>query len=252
MTTFEHNPEPGVPAEVPATIPAEGSGGLGLRPKQEQFAQLYAEHGNATRAYREVFEVSTDTTHHGRLRQRAYELVHTPAVAERVRQILAVAAEATTINARARMVGLQAIIEADPGEVARVVTEPCRSCWPDAALAAAIQHAIDHDTEWPNQGAPQPDCELCRGHGQQRVVVTDTDKLSPAARHAVRSVRQKANGEIEVRLHDKLAAADMLNKMQGAYVERSVSLNVHAHVEPLRDMTPAEIADLIQQQRAPR
>jgi hypothetical protein len=38
--------------------------------------------------------------------------------------------------------------------------------------------------------------------------------------------------------------------MQGVYVDKSVSVTAHVHVEPLKDMTPAEIADLIHAQKA--
>src|SRR5687768_10412773 len=92
---------------------------VALRPKQEAFALRFAEHGNATRAYREAFEVGATMTA-ATVRQRAYELVHTPAVATRIRDVLAVAAEGTTVSARARMVRLQDIVEADPSELVRV------------------------------------------------------------------------------------------------------------------------------------
>jgi terminase small subunit-like protein len=214
-------------------MPTARAASVVLNPKREHFAQLYASHGNASRAYREAFDVSAGTKP-GTVWQRAYELVHEPTVAERVRQLLAQAAEGTTISARARMLRLQDIIEADPGEVFRIVTEPCAFCWRDPlALAAALDQAIAAGSDLPDSTAPQGDCAQCRGHGVQRVLVTDTDKLSASARKLLRSVRQKASGEIEVRLHDQLAAADLLNRMQGSYIERSVTLNAHVAVKPL-------------------
>jgi hypothetical protein len=211
-----------------------------LRPKQEAFANRFAEHGNATRAYREAFEVGSTMTP-ATVRQRAYELVHTPAVAARVREILAVAAEGTTISARARMVRLQDIVEADPSELVRVVVEPCESCWADdMALAAAMERALAAHTTL-DMESPQHDCRSCRGHGVSRVIVTPTDQLSPAARRLLKSVRQKASGEIEVRTHDQLTAADMLNKMQGVYVDRSVSITARVDVpSSLKDITPEQ------------
>lgn len=221
-------------ARSTVNVPAAASpAAVALRPKVEHFAQLYTSYGNASRAYREAFDVSPGTKP-GTVWQRAYELVHEPTVAERVRQLLAQAAEGTTISARARMLRLQDIIEADPGEVFRIVTEPCAFCWRDPlALAAAFDQAIASGEPLPDTKAPQPDCPRCRGHGQQRVVVTDTDQLSVSARKLLRSVRQKASGEIEVRLHDQLAASDQLNRMQGSYIERSVTLNAHVAVKPL-------------------
>jgi phage terminase small subunit len=265
--------------ELVPTAPAEpisGSTAIALRPKVEHFAQLYAAHGNASKAYREAFEVRPDTRP-GTVWQNAYDLVHDPQVAERVRQLLAQAAEHATISARARMVHLQSIVEADPGELVRIASECCRRChgvnhahqWVDfaeylAALSAAIakneKRAARRQRETPlpsDEGGygfdpnrePAEDCPQCYGRGTQRVIITDTHKLSPSARALLKSIRQKPNGEVEVQLHDKLAASDQLNRMQGTYIDRSVNVNINAHVEPLRDMTPAEIAELIQQQK---
>lgn len=212
---------------------------VALRPKQDAFAHRFAEHGNATRAYREAFEVGP-TMSPATVRQRAYELVHAPAVAERVRQLLAVAAEGTTVSARTRMVRLQDIVEADPGEIVRVVAQPCADCWADdMALATAMECALVAGTTLDMEG-PQQDCRSCHGHGVPRVIVTPTDQLSPGARRLLKSVRQKASGEIEVRMHDQLTAADMLNKMQGVYVDRSVSINANVNVPPPKDWTPED------------
>jgi hypothetical protein len=105
------------------------------------FAQLYAAHGNAAKAYREAFDVSPGTKY-GTVRQRGYELAHAPAVAARVRALLATAAEGTTISARARMVRLQEIVEANPDELVSVIAEPCKDCWPDLARAAALDRGV--------------------------------------------------------------------------------------------------------------
>jgi hypothetical protein len=93
---------------------------------------------------------------------------------------------------------------------------------------------------------PNDACEHCRGDGVARVTVTPTDQLSPAARRLLKGVRQKASGEITVLLHDQLAASDQLNKMQGVYVDRSVTLNVSATVPELRDMSREEQLDLLE------
>lgn len=227
-----------------ANMPAEGVVlPTVLRPKVEHFAQLYAAYGNASKAYREAFDVRPGTRA-AITAQRAYELVHEPAVAARVRELLAQAAEGTTISARARMVRLQEIIEADPGELVRVVVLNCPSCWSDLALAAALDRG-----EVPDTDGPQEDCPACRGRGVQDVRITPTDKLSASARRLLKGIRRKSDGSIEVLMHDAVAASDQLNRMQGAYVERSQSIVAHVHVEPLRDMTPAEIAELFNQQK---
>jgi phage terminase small subunit len=193
-----------------------------LRPKQERFAQAYAASGNAARAYREAFECDP-AMKAATARQRGYQLAHEPAVAARVRALLAQAAEGTTISARVRMVRLQEIVEADPSELVSIVAEPCLQCWSTEAIATAIDRGTMPDT-----ANPQEDCAGCKGHGARRVVVTPTDDLSPSARKLLKSVRRKSDGTIEVHLHDQLAAADMLNKMQSVYVDRSVTVSVNA------------------------
>ncbi len=237
---------------VPAAVPAKLRRARALRPKRERFAQRFAALGNAAQAYREVFKPGPNMSGHV-LRQLAYRTAHEPAVAERVRQILAEAAEGTTISARARMVHLQAIAEADPGELVCVVADCCRRCygighayqWIDAeefaTAAAAAKRSRRRKALLPSDAGgygyqrdrePAPDCPACRGEGVQRVVVTPTDQLSPAARKLLAGVRQKATGEIEVRLHDQLTAMDMLNRMQGAYApERSVAVAAHVNVD---------------------
>src|SRR5690348_5434592 len=92
--------------------------GRGLRPKVERFAQLYAVCGDAAAAYRKVFRCR-DGSKPSTQKQRAYDLVHRPDVAARVRELLAAAAGDATVATRARMARLQAIVEADPAELVR-------------------------------------------------------------------------------------------------------------------------------------
>ncbi len=177
------------------------------------------------------------------------------------RELLANAAEGTTISARARMVRLQLITEADPGELVSVIAEACRWChgaghayqWVDLAeylqaLSAAVaknekraargrsQLPLPSDSggyDFDPQAEPAATCPRCNGDGVQRLRVTPTDKLSASGRALLKGVRQKSTGEIEVMFHDALAASDQLNRMQGVYVERSESrnLNVNATID---------------------
>jgi hypothetical protein len=148
--------------------------------------------------------------------RRAFELVHRPDIEARVRELLAVAAEGTTVSARARMVHLQSIVEADPGELVRIVAEPCKDCYPADAFAEA----------------PREDCASCRGYGASRLIITPTDQLSASARRLLKGIKRSSSGDIELRLHDQLAAADMLNKMQGSYApERSLSVSASVNMD---------------------
>ncbi|MEO8019726.1 MAG: terminase small subunit [Pseudomonadota bacterium] len=235
---------------------AETALSVALTPKQENFAQRFAAHGNASKAYREAFDCS-GSTRPSTIAQRAYELVHSPGVASRVRELVAVAAEGTTIDTRSRMVRLQDIVEADPGELVRTVNEACRYChgvnhlyqWTVDEFCAACDDAERTGKPLPTcegglgftpHAEPHEECGHCHGDGVTRVVITPTEKLSPSARRLLKSIRQKATGEIVLTLHDQLAAADMLNKMAGVYVDRSVSLNVNANLPAPKDLTPEQ------------
>jgi phage terminase small subunit len=248
---------------------------IALPPKREAFAQHYAAYGNATAAYRAAFDASHMKVRS--VREMGYQTAHEPAVRARVRELLAQAAEGATISARARMMRLQLITEADPGELVSVVAEACRWCngkghayqWVDfeeylAALSVATAKNEERTAKgqrprplpsddggygYDPQAEPHEDCPRCKGEGMQRVRVTPTDKLSPSARALLKGIRQKPDGTIEVHMHDAVAASDQLNRMQGVYVDKSISLNISTHVEPLPDMTPQQIADMIQQQK---
>jgi hypothetical protein len=80
--------------------------------------------------------------------------------------------------------------------------------------------------EPPNTDAPRRGCERCSGDGVSRVVLTPTAELSANARALFKGAKQNAKGEIEVETYDQLAAADQLNKLQSAYVSRSLSGNI--------------------------
>lgn len=259
---------------VDGTLAPAGSP-VALSPKREAFAQHYAAYGNATAAFRAAFDCQGMKARS--IRELGYRTAHEPTVRARVRELLAAAAEGTTISARARMMRLQLITEAAPGELASVVAEACRWCngnghayqWVDfeeylQALSVATAKNDERTAKgqrprplpsddggygYDPQAEPHESCPRCKGEGVQRVRVTPTDRLSPSALALLKGIRQKPDGTIEVMMHDQLAASDQLNRMQGAYIDRSVSVTAHVHVEPLRDMTPAEIAEMILQQK---
>lgn len=242
-----------------------------LTPKQEAFCRSYIEGGNAAKAYRQAFDVSPDASSQT-IRQRAYELVHSPAVADRIRTLKAAAAEATVVSVRARMVHLQMIVDADPTELIRTVRECCRHCYSVGhhyEWRSEIEFALALDAHLASIGSPKPlplpdaaggfeyrpdrapnaACPVCSGNGELRTIVTPSDELSPSARALLKGVRHRANGEIEIMTHCKLTASDQLNRMQSAYVERSVSINANVNVPALKNMSHDEALDFLESLR---
>lgn len=237
-----------------------------LTPKQAAFVSAYLEHGNASRAYREVFDASDMLP--ATIKRKAFELVHSANVANRVRTLQAAAAEHTVISVRARMVYLQQIVEADPSELVSIAGSNCRWCW--GAVEGEYQWRTPH--EWSlaaaqaydagkpiptdaggfgfrGDGAPNPSCARCDGEGITRTVITPTDQLSPSARRLFKGARQKANGEIEILMHDQLAAADQLNRMQAAYTSVSLNANINASVATSDLATPDALLEAYNRSR---
>jgi phage terminase small subunit len=241
-----------------------------LLAKREAFAAAFVELQSATLAYRRVYDCSGMLP--ATARRKAYDLRHAPDVAARVRELYAEAAADTIVDTRSRMVRLQSIVEADPSELVSIVREACRRChsaghhyhWIDSdEFSIALARAIDAREALPDDLGgygftphvdPHPSCPECHGHGVTRVVVTPTDQLSPGARALLHSIKQKPSGEIEVRLVDRLAASDQLNRMAGVYVDKSVSVTAHVNVPSLAEIAsdPAKAADFLESIRPTR
>jgi hypothetical protein len=79
------------------------------------------------------------------------------------------------------------------------------------------------------------------------VVLTPTDELSPSARALFKGASQNDKGVIEIEMHDQLAAAEMLNKLQSAYVTRSLNLNANVAIHAARDANPEDALRLFDQ-----
>jgi hypothetical protein len=168
----------------------------------------------------------------------AGRLASLPAVRARISALREAAAELATISIASRMAWLDSVVSADMYEVERVVACPCPHCWPDdAALAVATQRYLDAlstptPLPPPDTTAPRVDCT---SGPHRRIETTPTAELSGAARAAYRGARYRADGSIEVLTEDRAQCADLLNKMQGVYVTRTESKNLHLHGAVLTD-----------------
>lgn len=138
-----------------------------------------------------------------------------------------------------------------------MVHEPCGLCWDDATLTAAYADYLAPPGELgerpplPNPAKPRHDCKSCNGQGYQRVVMTPTDELSPEGRALFKGASQNDKGVIEIEMHDQMAAAEMLNKLQSAYVTKSLNLNANVSVAPARDVSGEDALKLFEAFKAP-
>jgi phage terminase small subunit len=237
-----------------------------LTGRQENFARIYAETGVPLDAYATAYDCEGSSR--ATVRVNAFRLLRNPRVATRIRELQDAAAERSLRSTAALIHDLEAIVDTDPNELVRLDVGPCRHChgvggqyqWRDLAeYLDAMTQAVDEDKPMPSDAGgygyrmdaqANPECNECGGAGKPHVVFNSTADVSPGARKLLRGIELFPDGTVKrVLLHDQMAARIELHRLRGLHVDRSVSVTAHVHVEPLRDMTPAEIADLIQQQK---
>lgn len=222
-----------------------------LTTRQEAYARGVA----AGLSYSEAFrQGGLKASSAGSMSRQIGELNRTPGIRARVASLRERADDSSAVSTVAeRMAWLKLIIQADPEELSRVVSDPCDLCWTDEALAkayAAYFSPSPFQTEpdaLPDPKKPRHGCQRCRGEGIKRVVITPTDDLSPAGRALFKGAYQDKDGVIKIETHDQQAANDMLNKMQSAYVQRSLNLNANISVTAARDASPADALRLFDQ-----
>jgi hypothetical protein len=220
-------------------LTATGLAATVLSDPHERFCQeLMSNGGNLSDAYRAVYPAAGTKAsvwaNAARLRARND-------VRDRMAALQAAAAERSLVKPTQLLIELAEMCAADPAEITRVVVEHCRGCWPEMALAAALDAAAA-GVPMPDTDAPQADCAHCRGAGVSRVVITPTDELRGPARRLFQSARQKADGSIEVTVLDQGALRKELHSLLGMRVDRSVSLNLTADLKALPSNVSVEDA----------
>jgi DNA-binding CsgD family transcriptional regulator len=222
-----------------------------LTRRQENYARCVAHGMSYAEAFRQAGLVASTIGSQG---AQISELNRNAKVVARINHLRALADTATESTLAERMAWLRLIISADPRELTRIVTVPCGACWSPLLIAehwlAHFREETFHPDE-PRPDAPEPhkprrDCDSCQGVGIQRVIVTPTDELSPSGRALFMGASQDEKGVIKVQMQDQQKAADMLNKMQSAYVQRTMNLNVNASVHAAKDAAPADVERLFE------
>lgn len=213
-----------------------------LTRRQEAYARCLATGMSYAEAFRQAGCLASTS---GSMSRQIAELNRTPKVAARIRELRIKADEQVVSTIAERMSWLRLIITADPEELSRLVHDPCDLCWPEDEIARAYSaHFMptpfdEHRAPLPNLMKPRNDCRRCHGEGVGRVVLTPTDELSPAGRALFKGASQDKDGVITVHKHDQIAAAEMLNKLQSAYVTKSLNLNANIAVPAARDAASA-------------
>lgn len=220
----------------------------GLTRRQESYARCVAIGMSYAEAFRQAGLVaSTSGSRSGQIQI----LNRTPHVRERIAELRRANDKQVESTFAERASWLRLVASADPGELSRVVHDPCGLCWTDADIARGwaaylAPPALNDEprSSPPDQTKPRQDCQHCRGDGTARVILTPTDELSPAARALFKGAKQNEKGVIEIQIHDQAAALDMLNRMHSSYVTRSLNLNANVAVHAARDASPEDALKL--------
>lgn len=219
-----------------------------LTRRMEAYARCAAAGMSYAEAFRQAGCVASTA---GSQSRQISQLNRHPMVVARIMELRAKADQETVSTISERMAWLRLIISADPRELSRVVYRPCDLCWTDSAVAAAYGAHFAPSPfhrerpELPDTDNPRDSCPHCEGIGIGRVVITPTDELSPAGRALFKGAKQNEKGVIEIQMHDQVAAAEMLNKLQSAYVQRSLNMNINAAVHAAREVRPEELSALL-------
>ena len=208
-----------------------------LLPKQEAFCVAYVERGDATACYREVYDCSP-TIARGTVQKRAYDLMHSPKVRDRIRALQSAAAEGAVITVRQQLVELAEMAAVDVSELWRLEYRPCPACHKlyDADLAAR-RPLPDMSAGLP----PHASCADVRAH--QHAEMLPLDQWPPAARRLYDGVEMQRDGTMRPIFRDRSQLQDMVNRLLGGYVSRSENLNINASISR-ETLTPRQAATL--------
>ena len=235
MSSLPNTTAVALPAPVPALRP--------LTARQEAYARCVAAGMSYAEAFRQSGCVASTS---GSMSQQIQRLNKHAGVRARAAELRGKVDDDIVASLRERMAWLRLIVTAKPEELSRVITEPCAHCWPPVELAAAFaahftpSEFSEERPPLPDHAKPRPGCPHCKGEGLQRAQLTPTDELSEAGRALFIGASQDKDGVIKIETHDQLAASEMLNKLQGAYVTKSLNLNANVNVPAAKDASPAD------------
>ena len=202
--------------------------------RQELFAQAVVRLGNQMAAYREVYDVDPRILPQT-IYSAACRLAAEPQVAARIYELKQQAAALALVDNAVRLQELRDIESADPTEIIGLLIRSCRHChgpghayqWKNEdEYIKAVAEAIDMKRPLPSDAGgfdynralePALDCPECLGRGEVDTWVADTRHLGRKARLLYKGAKVKADGSIEILLHDQMQARDQLNKILGLY-----------------------------------
>jgi len=197
---------------------------------EEQFIREYMKTFDFVRSYKRV----------GLTRPNAMAWLKDPAIRHRMDQIQLARSQEQELDQKEIIKFLSNVVKADISDVVEHIQGACRYCWGHdpkdrnrithqyqfkskaerirAREAFAEKHKSKPKAKWPkfsNGGLgyswsrlPHPDCPICEGQGQSKVIFKDTNAAGPA-RYLVSSVCINSAGKVELKFHDKMKAVEL-------------------------------------------
>jgi phage terminase small subunit len=226
---------------------------LALDERELAFALDFCETRNASASYMRthITQGMTPTA----IRTAAYRCAIRPSVQRYVQELKLEAARAAVVEVSELLAYDLALVQAfetHGNEIAQHVLECCRYChgsehrwqWVDLNeyLKALDTAEADNDARrerkqntkalptddggygFMRTRDPHVECPQCEGRGVPQVYFADTSKLVGPAALLVKGVKQGANGQLEVLLHDVDKAKERLLKAAGAFGDDAASV----------------------------
>lgn len=151
------------------------------------------------------------------------------------------------------------IAEADPSELMQIRRVCCRHChgfghhyqWTENEYLSAVSKAAEDNKPAPDgmggfgynmNAEPHSDCPHCGGDGYERVIVADTNKLSPKAKLLYAGVHTTKDG-IKVITRDQDAALANLSKYLGMTIDRKEISGPNGGPIPTLNLKADELTD---------
>lgn len=167
----------------------------GLTPKQERFAQEFVTSGDATAAYRKVYDVtnmSPESIYGAAFRLKAK-------LGIRIKEIQEMDAKSYSMSRTDVIKQWIQIATADVNDLLKIKVRSCPKCYSDKI-----------------KEIPNADCPHCAGNGVNHVQITDTTTLKGAARLLYAGAKQVGN-RVEILLRNQDEALLNVAKALGIF-----------------------------------
>lgn len=204
-----------------------------LTEHQEAFCRNYVEYRNASTAYERSYTVGANTKP-VTVYQNAVRLLRHPGVAMRIEQLRDELESQVMYRARELFGDLLDIAAADPNKIVAHTKVNCRHCrgvdhqyqWREIEWATAAADALAKEMQAPSDAGgfgfdpqlpPVETCPTCYGEGTRVVRVANTNELDNRTLKLYKGVKYKADGSIEILMHDQADARKELAKIMGIY-----------------------------------